>query len=157
VAEFDLTALEIAPCRGCFDCWIKTPGLCFTRDAMDGVLRELARAEFAFWITPIAFGGYGYHLKKALDRSIPILLPFFIKIGGEVHHPLRYDVKRRLAVLGTLPAPDPESERIFHGLVARNSINLHAGSVCLVLQGNAADGRWEDKLDGLAALKEARS
>ena len=155
VTEFDLTATEIAPCRGCFDCWIKTPGLCFTRDAMDDILRELARDEFVVWITPLAFGGYGYHLKKALDRSIPVLLPFFTKIEGEVHHPLRYNIKRRLAVVGALPAPDAETERIFHGLVARNAINMHARATSLVLYGNAENGRWEDRLDGLAAAKEA--
>ena len=160
VSAFDLAALEIAPCRGCFECWIKTPGLCVTRDAMAGVLRELAESEFVAWITPVTFGGYGYHLKKALDRSIPILLPFFIKVQGEVHHPHRYELERRLAVLGTLPSPDPETEGIFHRLVARNALNMQARPLSLVLYENADNGRWENKLDAAfassAAAKEAR-
>jgi len=160
LAEFDLTSLDIAPCLGCFSCWTKTPGLCVTRDAMDGVLGGLAAAGTVIWITPIVFGGYGYHLKKTLDRSIPVLLPFFTKIGGEVHHPMRYDVAWHLVALGTLPGPDPETERIFHKLVARNAINMHAQATSLVLYEDADNGRWEDRLDAApaeaAAAKEAR-
>jgi multimeric flavodoxin WrbA len=32
---FDLTSMSIEPCRGCFICWVKTPGRCVTRDDMD--------------------------------------------------------------------------------------------------------------------------
>ena len=85
------------------------------------------------------------------SRSFPLLH----QDEGEVHHPLRYNIKRRLAVVGALPAPDAETERIFHGLVARNAINMHARATSLVLYGNAENGRWEDRLDSLAAAKEA--
>jgi multimeric flavodoxin WrbA len=76
---FDLTSMNIKPCRGCFGCWVKTPGICFARDDMDRIMPHLAKSDWVFWVAPIAFGGYGYHLKKAADRSIPILLPFFVR------------------------------------------------------------------------------
>jgi len=155
VTALDLSALEIAPCLGCFSCWTKTPGVCVTRDAMDGILAGLAAADTLIWVTPIRFGGYGYHLKKALDRSIPVLLPFFIKIGGEIHHPMRYGTAWRLVALGTLPAPDAKIERIYHALVARNAINMHAKPTSLVLYETADNGRWEDKLSGVAAAAPA--
>ncbi len=149
IDAFDLTAMDIKPCRGCFACWVKTPGLCFQRDAMDAILPRLARSEALLWITPLAYGGYGYHLKKALDRSIPILLPFFTVLGGEVHHPTRYDWHPRLAVIGVQAEPDPEAERVFRALVGRNAINMHARVRPFILRGSEADGRWEDGLESL--------
>jgi len=144
---FDLTSMNIKPCRGCFGCWVKTPGICFARDDMDRIMPHLASSDWLIWITPIAFGGYGYHLKKALDRSIPILLPFFRRVAGEVHHPLRYEHNdRRLDVLGVLSSADPESERIFHDLVRRNSLNMHTQPASIVLYRDEEDGRREERL-----------
>ncbi len=153
-AYFDLTGMEIKPCRGCFACWTKTPGLCFQQDAMGSILPHLAKADVILWITPIAYGGYGFHLKKALDRSIPVLLPFFVKIGAEVHHPMRYGTEARLAAIGILPAADAESERIFGELVRRNSINMHARALSLVLHAGEENASWEGRLEPLLAGKE---
>jgi multimeric flavodoxin WrbA len=120
----ELDGLTIKPCRGCFACWLKHPGTCAIKDDQELVLRAEAASDVEVWITPVVFGGYGASLKKALDRSIPNILPYFTKTGGEVHHPRRYEKRRTLLVLGTLPSPDAEAERIFHDLVTRNAINL---------------------------------
>jgi hypothetical protein len=155
---FDLTAMDIRPCAGCFGCWVRTPGRCVTRDSMDGIIARLAVADLWIFLTPIAYGGYGYHLKKALDRSIPVLLPVFKVIAGEVHHPLRYRYgTRRLAALGILPSPDPESERIFRLIVERNSINMHARTAAVVLAAADAAGPWERELGPLFAETGSRT
>ena len=153
-ASFDLIGLDIKPCRGCFACWTKTPGLCFQQDAMINLIPLLAKADVILWITPIMYGGYGYHLKKALDRSIPILLPFFMKIGAEIHHPMRYGIEARLAAIGVLPDADAESERIFGELVIRYSINMHARSLSFVLHAGEEKEPWEERLGPLLAAKE---
>jgi multimeric flavodoxin WrbA len=153
-ASFDLTAMDIKPCRGCFACWTKTPGLCFQKDAMAEILLHLALADIVVWVTPIAYGGYGFHLKKALDRSIPVLLPFFVSLGDEVHHPMRYGTEARLAAIGVLPSADAESERIFDSLVRRNAINMHARPLPLILYEGREDGPWEESLEPLLAGKE---
>jgi multimeric flavodoxin WrbA len=153
-AAFDLTEMDIKPCRGCFGCWTKTPGLCFQHDAMTTILPHLAEAGVVVWITPISYGGYGFHLKKALDRSIPVLLPFFVKIGAEVHHPMRYGTEAGLAAIGVLPGADAESERIFGELVGRNAINMHARSLSLVLRPGEENEPWEERLSPLLAGKE---
>lgn len=126
VSRFDLDGLDVKPCRGCFACWTNHPGTCAIKDDEEPILRAMAAGDILVWITPIAFGGYGPTLKKALDRSIPNALPLFIKAHGEIHHPQRYEKRRSLLVFGTLPSADEESERIFHGLVRRNAINLHS-------------------------------
>jgi multimeric flavodoxin WrbA len=120
----ELDGLAIKPCRGCFSCWLKHPGTCAIKDDQEMILRAEAGCDVEVWITPVVFGGYGAALKRALDRSIPNVLPYFTKSGGEVHHPRRYEKRRTLLVLGTLLSPDAEAERIFHDLVSRNAINL---------------------------------
>lgn len=124
VAALDLDGLDIKPCRGCFACWLKHPGTCAIKDGQEIVLKSIAGSDILAWISPVTFGGYSPALKKALDRSIPNILPYFIKRQGEVHHPQRYDKRRSLLAFGTLPSPDAEAERIFHGLARRNALNL---------------------------------
>lgn len=126
VSRFDLAGLNIEPCRGCFACWVKHPGTCAIKDDEEPILRAMAASDILFWITPITFGGYGPTLKKALDRSISVALPLFIKVQGEIHHPQRYEKRRSFLAFGTLPSAEAESERIFHNLVRRNGINLHS-------------------------------
>lgn len=125
-AVHDLAGMKISPCRGCFACWVKTPGKCIIRDDADKVMPDLAGAEVVALLTPVTFGGYGYELKKAMDRCIPILLPFMEIRSREIHHPHRYPVKRRLLAVGLLPNPDPQAEAIFRRLIARNALNMAA-------------------------------
>ena len=124
VTVYDLDGLAIKPCRGCFACWLKHPGTCAIMDDEEPILRSIVASDVQIWISPVTFGGYSPALKKALDRSIPNVLPFFTKRHGEVHHPHRYDKRRSYLAFGTLPSPDPEAERIFHNLVRRNALNL---------------------------------
>lgn len=127
VTAYDLDGLTIKPCRGCFACWLKHPGMCAIKDDEESILKAMATSDVQVWITPITFGGYSPALKKALDRSIPNILPFFVKAHGEVHHPQRYEKRRSFMAFGTLASPDAEAERIFHNLAQRNALNF--GSV----------------------------
>jgi multimeric flavodoxin WrbA len=129
----ELAAMAIAPCRGCFHCWVRTQGRCIVRDDGDRVLADLAWADVVALLTPIRFGGYGYELKKAMDRAIPILLPFFAVRHGEIHHPHRYPVRRRLLAVGLLPQPDAQAEAVFRQVVARNSLNLNAVATSILV------------------------
>ena len=129
VTAFDLDGMAIKPCRGCFACWLKHPGTCAIKDDEELILKAMVAGDAQVWITPVTFGGYSAAFKKALDRFIPISLPFFTTRQGEIHHPLRYEKRPSLLALGTVPSPDAEAERIFHGLVRRNAINLDAARV----------------------------
>jgi multimeric flavodoxin WrbA len=157
VTAFDLAGMSVKPCLGCFACWLKHPGLCVFKDDQEGVVKAMATSDTAIWITPITFGGYAPALKNSLDRSIPAILPFFIKFHGEIHHPSRYPKRRRLAVFGTRPSPDPGAERIFEDLVRRNALNLNSEeprTAVLYENTNAAEipGRVRELLRAAEAL-----
>ncbi len=135
VEPVKLRELAIAPCAGCFGCWTRTPGECVIKDGARDVLRSYVRSDIVVYVTPVTFGGYSSQLKKILDRFIPVLDPRFTVVNGEVHHLLRYRRYPKTIGLGTLPAPDPEAERLFMKLVARNGLNVHQTVEAEVLVG----------------------
>jgi hypothetical protein len=134
-----LHEMEIRHCVGCFGCWVKTPGVCVINDAGRDVARAVIQSDLVIYLTPVTFGGYSSQLKKALDRSICLVTPFFTKVDGEIHHEPRYERYPRIMGVGVLPQADEESERIFTTLVGRNAINAHTpahvGGVILSSQG----------------------
>lgn len=116
---------QLAKCTGCFGCWVKTPGICVIDDYGRTIAEKTMKADTVIWLTPVVFGGYSSELKKALDRIIPLVLPFFEKIEGEVHHKARYEKFPRIIVIGTMLEKDIEQQEIFEELIRRNSLNLH--------------------------------
>jgi multimeric flavodoxin WrbA len=81
--------LDIRPCRGCLGCWTRTPGRCVQDDDMRTVLGALARADIVVYATPLYVDGMNAQLKTVLDRSIPLLQPFFVERDGRCRHDLR--------------------------------------------------------------------
>jgi len=149
---FRMRELDIAPCRGCFDCWVKTPGVCIIDDPARDIAREFMRSDLVVFLTPITFGGYSSELKKGIDRLIPLILPYFTFVGSEIHHIRRYRSYPNLLGIGTLPGPDPEGEAIFSDLLVRNSINIYALDVdtCVVYEGDHnPEEKIEEKLLGV--------
>jgi hypothetical protein len=144
VESWFLRSSDIAYCRGCYDCWKTTPGDCTTDDDGRRVAQALIGSDLLVLLTPVTFGGYSSALKKALDRLIPDISPWMTAVDGETHHKPRYARYPDLLAIGTLPVPDPDLERTFVTLVARNAINFHAASHAAAV---VADGAPEAVLE----------
>ena len=115
---------DIKPCLGCFKCWVQTPGICIIDDYGREVAKKMIQSDILVYITPINYGGYSAELKKALDRSISLISPFFRVHEKEIHHETRYDKYPSLVVIGTLDKPNAEQEEIFTAIVKRNVLNF---------------------------------
>ena len=126
VEEVLLKEKEIADCLGCFDCWVKTPGICIIDDYGREVASQLINSELVVFLTPVVFGSYSYQLKKALDRMIPLISPYFKKVKGEIHHKKRYSKYPSILAVGLLEKVNETQTEIFRELVERNSINFHS-------------------------------
>ena len=126
VVSIVLEDKNIAYCTGCFGCWVQTPGECVIKDFEENVVRDMVHSDLIIYLTPIMFGGYSSILKKALDRQIGRVLPYFTKVNGEVHHSKRYEKQQSLLSIGLIDKRDAEKEEIFKTLVARNAINMWA-------------------------------
>jgi multimeric flavodoxin WrbA len=132
VEDFPLRELRVSECLGCFGCWVKTPGECVLDDDGRRIVQAVVRSELLVFLTPITFGGYSSVLKRAVDRLIPVGLPFFRKYGGEIHHPPRYARSKALLAVGAEGTGASEAGEVFRRLVERNARNLHAACAAVV-------------------------
>jgi multimeric flavodoxin WrbA len=123
VESIELRTMQIAACLGCFGCWVKTPGTCVINDDGRETTRKAIQSDLLVWLTPVTFGGYSSELKKALDRIIPILLPYFQSYHGQIHHRMRYKKYPKLLIIG-VQEPNVDYEETFVALAERNSLNL---------------------------------
>jgi hypothetical protein len=87
---------KMAKCRGCFGCWLKTPGLCVMHDGTEFLGKQSAYCDEFIIISKSLYGGFGKEIKSALDRSISFVLPFFEIRNRELHHQARYSKSGKL-------------------------------------------------------------
>jgi len=89
-----------APCVGCYNCWLKTPGICRINDCIKNTSSLLGNSEETVLISKNFYGGYSEQVKKILDRSIPGSTPFYTYRSWKVRHVKRYKINRkRLTVI----------------------------------------------------------
>ena len=82
---------ELAFCRGCFDCWTKTPGECAIHDSIADINRACMTSDVVVYLCPVVFGQFSANIKSAVDRWLPNMLPFFTtRKDGSTMHPPRY-------------------------------------------------------------------
>ena len=120
-----LRDLEIRHCTGCFGCWVKTPGECVIPDDSCRVSRAMINADFVLWSAPLVMGYPAALLKQMMDRSIPLIHPYFTLDRGEAHHRARYE---RYPRLGLLVQPEAETSaadlHLLADLFGRTAINM---------------------------------
>ncbi len=114
----------IKPCIGCFSCWIKTPGKCIIKDITTDINKDIISSDLVLYVTPVIYGCYSVAIKRTLDRLIPILLPFFKKLKGEVHHKQRYSKRPCFMMLAYNETLTLEEKETFMALTRANATNL---------------------------------
>ena len=107
VTRLDLAKLELNGCTGCWNCWTRTPGECCKRDDSATVCRAFLNSDLVLLAAPITMGFTTALLKRAADQMIPLIHPYFVVQGGEVHHRARY---ARYPKLGLLVAAGPDTD-----------------------------------------------
>jgi multimeric flavodoxin WrbA len=107
-----LRDLRIAQCKGCFECWVKTPGRCAIRDDAPEVLRALLASDLLVLASPVVMGFVTPLLKRAHERLLPQLHPYFGVVKGEIRHRLRYRKYPRLALVHGHEGCDEEDASI---------------------------------------------
>jgi multimeric flavodoxin WrbA len=123
VESVELRGKKIAGCTGCFGCWVKTPGSCLLDDYGRETAKKVIQSDLMVFLTPITFGGYSSELKKAVDRILPTVLPYFELYRGQIHHKIRYKKRPKHLFIGVGPANETEKET-FLALAERNALNF---------------------------------
>ena len=125
VIRLDLRDMDIQYCIGCFGCWVKTPGECRLADESEQVCRAVIDSDFTLWASPLNMGFPSALLKKVMDKSIPLIHPYFVVDHNEAHHRARY---ARYPRLGLLLEKEADTERddlhIVTDIFSRTALNL---------------------------------
>lgn len=125
ITKLDLAKLDLKGCSGCFGCWVKTPGKCVKHDDSDAVCRAAIGADLLLLASPMKMGFTSALLKRAIDQIIPLLHPYFVIEGGEVHHRARYARYPQIGLLlGVSEDCDDEDIEITTALWQRTARNL---------------------------------
>jgi len=125
VEHIYLRDMAINYCTGCFGCWIKKPGECVVPDDSHQVCRSIINSEFLLWAAPLKMGFPSALLKKMVDKSIPLIHPYYDLQYGEAHHRPRYDHYPRIGLLVEMDADtDPEDLGIVSDIFSRTAINF---------------------------------
>lgn len=115
---------DLNPCVGCFNCWLKTPGLCVINDLARDTSKDISNSDLVILVTEVKFGCYSPSIKRVLDRHIPSILPLLKIINGEMHHSPRYSKYPDIVVLGYGKDITIEEEKTLSELATANAINL---------------------------------
>jgi multimeric flavodoxin WrbA len=102
--------LEVKDCVGCFACWAQTPGVCVFNDDMVTLLAKIRRADILVWATPVYHFGMNVRLRRIVERTLPLNLPYMLKKGDRFRHPARYhDGPSQTALIANCGFPDPSN------------------------------------------------
>ncbi len=99
VELFYVHKLNIAPCLGCFNCWLRTPGKCAQQDDMDIILPKMKEADVVVYGTPIYCYTMSAQMKTLIDRMVCIADPFIEIRDGRSRHLAPEGSKESLVVL----------------------------------------------------------
>jgi multimeric flavodoxin WrbA len=90
VEVVNLHEKTIKNCIGCFTCWTKTPGRCIHRDDMTNELfPKWLESDLVVYATPLYHYTVNAEMKAFIERTLPMLEPFFEQNENRTVHPLR--------------------------------------------------------------------
>ena len=119
-----LRALDIRFCTGCWDCWVKTPGLCAHHDDMPMILKEVMRSDLMVFLSPLSLGFVTALTKKTCDRLIPLVHPYVVFHKKELHHKNRYKKYPEMGLILIEPEMSLVDFQNTRQIFSRLSINL---------------------------------
>jgi len=148
---FELATTPLAYCQGEFDCWVKTPGVCRAHDAEQAIVAAVHAADRLVLIDELTYGGHSYAVKRAQDRMICLLSPFFEKRAALTHHGRRYDRAASFYALGWTPRRDDAEARTWCELADGNALNMLAPSVGAVVVDDEHRDAWATEVCAMLA------
>jgi multimeric flavodoxin WrbA len=151
IRVIELATIKLGYCQGEFDCWLKTPGTCRTKDAEQEIVRAIHDADRVVFLDAVTFGGHSYTIKRAQDRMICLLLPFFVTRSELTHHQVRYSAPPSLYALGWQPEHDAPQAHTWHALADAVAIDMLAPRVGAAVVDDGNRATWAAAVRGMLA------
>jgi multimeric flavodoxin WrbA len=122
-----LVKKKIRPCRGCFTCWIKTPGKCVIKDDMAELIQKFGESDIVVFATPVYVDNVTGIMKNFMDRLIAGIDPHFEKDeGGESVHISRSEKQPKLVVISNCGFPEQSHFQVLELLFRRIARNMRS-------------------------------
>jgi len=126
VENIFLVDKNIGHCKGCFGCWIQTPGTCVITDDMQELTKKFMDSDIVVMATPVYVDGVSGILKTFMDRMIPIVDPHFTKDEkGETRHVKRHEKYPKVVVISNCGFPDMDHFQVISHHIGRMARNIH--------------------------------
>lgn len=139
VENIFLAKKEINHCRGCFACWLKTPGKCVIKDDMAELIDKFIRSDVVVFATPVYVDNVTGIMKDFMDRIIPAADPHFEKDeGGECVHVAKYDKVPKLVVISNCGFPEQSHFQVLSLLFKRIARNMRTEVIAEIYRSGGA-------------------
>jgi multimeric flavodoxin WrbA len=136
VENIFLADKRIAECKGCYTCWLKTPGTCVQRDDMDELLAKYVASDIIGFATPLYVDNVTGLMKVFLDRLIPIADPHMERDdSGECRHPQRLRKLRKFVVISNCGFPEQSHFQVLRLYFKRMARNTHSEVIAEMYRG----------------------
>ena len=90
VEVINLREKKIKNCIGCFTCWTKTPGMCIHKDDMTkDLFSKWLNSDLVVYATPLYHYTVNAEMKAFIERTLPVLEPYFEQRDNRTVHPVR--------------------------------------------------------------------
>jgi len=109
---FNLVDLDLHPCRGCYTCWVTTPGACIHRETgMARLIDAWRAADIVVFGTPLYHFSMSGLMKTFLDRLLPESEPWLVEdaqVSGWTTHPRRHHQPASALLVSPSGFPDTD-------------------------------------------------
>jgi len=126
---------SVLPCTACNGCSERRIGECVIQDDGAEIAEHAATSDLFIILSEVTFGGLSSLAKRAFERTLPNILPYFTMYRKELHHVLRYPRRPHMLFLGWLPEPDEQQEILFHRFTERSAVNFMTTHKTVVFHG----------------------
>ena len=107
VEVVNLREKTVKHCIGCFTCWTKTPGVCVHKDDMTNELYpKWLESDLAVYATPLYHYTMNATMKAFIERTLPVVQPFFEQDDEKSSHPMRHEPPKAV-FLSVAGFPEP--------------------------------------------------
>ena len=139
VENIFLAKKEIKPCKGCFSCWLKTPGRCIIKDDMAELIEKLADSDIVVFATPLYVDNVTGIMKIFMDRIIAAGDPHIEKDeNGESVHVTKSEKRPKLVVISNCGFPEQSHFQVLELLFKRIARNIRTEVIGEIYRGGGA-------------------
>ena len=156
IEVFDISSVNFKECVGCFNCWVKNPGLCNSEENNE-LNKKIVNSDNLVIVSEMTYGGFSASAKRVMDKIIPNVLPYMTVIHSELHHVKRYKKYPNLLTIGYAGEIMPKYTDLFTSTSIAIGRNIHSKETNSMMIDSKFDLKvLIAKLDEISSDKEGK-